>query len=337
MAEDKLRVAVLAGGDSSEKGISMKSARGIINMLDEEKYEVVKIVVSATDWTIEGGPYNGLAINRNDFSFVYQERYYYFDFAFIAIHGDPGENGILQGFFESLRVPYSTSNVLTSALSFNKKMCNTFLNEYGIRTPRSMVIEKGVQYNRRMIIEKFGLPLFVKPNEGGSSFGISKVKRADEFDEALNEAFKENRIALVEEFIDGMELTCGALKTKEKEFIFPLTEIVSKNEFFDYQAKYNEKYADEITPARIPESVESDIKYMTSRIYDILECRGIIRADYIWKGDNIYFLEMNTVPGMTERSLIPQQIEAMGIEPKEMLSMVIEDNINKMAKDHPHE
>lgn len=337
MAEEKLRIAILAGGDSSEKEVSFKSAKGIENMLDKEKYEVVQIVVSASDWTVQGGPYDGTAIDRNDFSFVYKDNYYYFDFAYISIHGDPGENGILQGFFESLKVPYSSSDVLASALAFNKKMCGTFVNEFGIKAPKSIVLEKSTNYNRARILEKLGLPVFIKPNEGGSSFGISKVTRADQFDEALEKAFKENEVVLVEEFIDGTELTCGALKTSTRELIFPVTEIVSKNDFFDYEAKYNEKFADEITPARIPEEIENDIKYQTSSIYDILKCEGIIRADFIWKGDQVYFLELNTVPGMTERSLIPQQIEAMGMTPKEVLTMVIEEKMENMAKRHPHE
>ena len=334
----KTTVAILAGGKSSEKNVSLKSATGIYNMLDKEKYEVYKVYIGEQDeWYIIDGEFDGTFVNKEDFGFTYNNTKYHFDFAFIAIHGTPGEDGILQGFFEMINIPYSTGDVLSTALTFNKNTCNNYLKNSGIRIPENTVLRKGEYYKKANILGKVGMPCFIKPSKGGSSFGISKVTNAEEFDNALETAFKEDDTAIIEEYIKGRELTCGAVKTIDEEIIFPVTEIISKKDFFDYQAKYNEKYADEVTPAQISESIANDIKFYTNKIYDYLECEGIIRVDYIWDGSNINFLEVNTVPGMTERSLIPQQIEAMGLSPSKILDMVITDKMNKFKKAHPHE
>jgi D-alanine-D-alanine ligase len=251
-----------------------------------------------------------------------------FDFAYITIHGTPGEDGILQGYFDLLKIPYSTSNVHSSSLTFNKWFCNNYLKSFGIKMARSVKINKGGNVSSAEIIKKLGLPLFVKPNAGGSSFGITKVKNENDLLPAIESAWKESNEALVEEFIGGTEFTCGLLKLGEKKVVFPVTEVIPKNEFFDFEAKYTPGATDEITPARLPEDLYEQCQQLSSEIYDLCQCSGIVRIDFILKNKEFYFLEVNTTPGMTATSFIPQQINAMGLTLKEILTQVIEDKMN---------
>ena len=253
----------------------------------------------------------------------------FFDYAYITIHGRPGENGIMQGYFELVNIPYSTCDVLASALTFDKFVLNRYLKSYSIHVSESILLRIGDAYNEKEIAEKIGMPCFVKPATDGSSFGVSKVKNADQLAPALRKAFMESSEVMVESFLDGVEITQGIYKTKEKSVPFPITEVVTSNEFFDYNAKYNGE-VDEITPARISKELAEKVTEVTSHIYDILHANGIIRIDYIITKDNngndvINMLEVNTTPGMTVTSFVPQQVKAAGLDIKDVLSDIVEN------------
>ncbi len=319
----KKNIAIIAGGDSSEYGVSMDSAAGIKSFIDKDKYNCYIVIIRGKDWNVKLGENEFLPIDKNDFSFIKNNKKVNFDFAYITIHGTPGENGILQGYFELLRIPYSTCNVLTSALTFDKFMCNNFLKGFGVRVADSILLRSGQSIRNEDVLEKIGLPCFIKPNVGGSSYGTTKVKKAEEIQPAIADAFAEGKEVIIEKFIEGNEFTCGMYKTKSKTVILPVTEIISKNEFFDYGAKYNRE-SDEITPARISEELTERIQKLTEAIYDILGCKGIVRADYIIKDGVINFLEVNTTPGMTATSFIPQQVAAAGMNIKDVMTDIIE-------------
>lgn len=275
-------------------------------------------------------PDSGISIDKNTFSFTENGRCVQFDFAYITIHGTPGENGLLQGYFELMDIPYSSCGVLASALTFNKYNCSAFLRSFGIPTASSILVRKGeVLPTDGDIVAHLGLPLFVKPNEGGSSFGTTKVKTAEEIRPAVHRALKEEgNGVLLESFIDGTEVTCGCYRVRGEMVIFPLTEVVTANEFFDYDAKYNGQ-VEEITPARLPESVAQAIRQCTSRIYGLIGARGIIRVDYIipkTSPETLCLLEVNTTPGMTPTSFIPQQVHAAGMDMKDILTDIIESS-----------
>lgn len=319
-------IAILAGGNSSEEGISLKSAAQIANWLDKEKYNVYKILVKGTNWTVKHEELGDISVSKDDFSFNRKGEKVIFDCALIAIHGTPGENGLLQAYFELMGVPYTTGGVLSSSATFNKDICKLLVQSTGVNLAKGIKVTNGENISSKAIIEKLGLPVFVKPNESGSSYGVSKVKTEAELIPAIEKAFTEDNSVLIEEFIPGRELSNGVIKTKEKTILLPVTEIVPKNEFFDYNAKYLNQ-SDEITPARISPELTAKAQELSSKIYDILECRGIARVDYILNNDKLYFLEINTVPGMSEASIIPQQVKAMGKEMKEIFSLVIDDAI----------
>jgi D-alanine-D-alanine ligase len=250
-----------------------------------------------------------------------------FDYAYITIHGTPGENGILQGYFELIHLPYSTSGVLVEAMTFDKFVLNQYLRSYGVKVAESMLIRKGYEelVSDDEIDEKIGMPCFVKPAADGSSFGVSKVKNKDQLAPAIRKALMESDDVMVESMLEGTEITVGCYKTREKTVIFPATEVVTKNEFFDYDAKYNGQ-VQEITPARIPEETAKRAAQLTSHIYDILHCNGIIRVDYIiGKDQSISMLEVNTTPGMTATSFIPQQVSAAGLNITDVLTDIVEN------------
>ncbi len=317
-------IAVIAGGDSAEFEISLQTANHIYNTLDRNQYTPYIVKIKGRDWNvIEGNTH--YAIDKNTFSFTKNNTTITFDFAYIAIHGTPGENGVLQGYFQMMQIPHSTCNVLSSALSFNKYMCNTYLKQLGFNVAKSILLKKQESYQSKQIIKELGLPCFVKPNADGSSFGITKVKAEHELDIAIEKAFAEGNEVIIETFLDGLEFTCGLLKTKKETIIFPVTEVLPKNEFFDFEAKYDPTMAEEITPARISEEMTLRIQNLSSKIYDALQCKGIVRIDYMVKGDDIFVLEANTVPGMTANSFIPKQVAAMNKDLKDILSLVIED------------
>jgi D-alanine-D-alanine ligase len=277
-------------------------------------------------------------VDRNDFSFMEGGKRIRPDFAYITIHGTPGENGILQGYFDLIHLPYSTSDVLVEAMTFNKFTLNQYLKGFGVSVSESLIVRKGFEHlvTDDEIIEKIGLPCFVKPNAGGSSFGVTKVKSADQIHEAILKAMRESDEVMVEAFMEGTEISQGCYKTQEKEVVLPATEVVSDNEFFDYNAKYNGQVR-EITPARLKEETAERVSLITSMIYDILGCSGIIRVDYIIthttdengkERERINMLEVNTTPGMTATSFIPQQVRAAGMDMKDVLTDIIENKLS---------
>lgn len=319
-------IAIVAGGDSSEHDVSMKSAAGIYSFIDKDKYDLYIVELSKKGWNAILNDGSHSPIDKNDFSFMENGKKIKPDFAYITIHGTPGENGILQGYFELLGIPYSSCNVLVSALTFNKFMTNQYLKSFGIRVAESMLVHKRNGISDEEVIEKIGLPCFIKPNASGSSFGVTKVKTKEQIQPALQAAFAESDDAMIEAYMDGIELANGCYKTRTKSVVLPITEVVSKNEFFDFNAKYNGQVT-EITPARLSPELTGRVQKLTSAIYDILGCKGLVRVDYIiTEGEKINLLEINTTPGMTATSFIPQQARAAGIDMKDFMTDIIEDN-----------
>ena len=317
-------IGIVYGGYSSEIVVSEKSAAGIRSFMDTTRYKVFPVLITRDKWVVNIDDQE-IPIDKNDFTFNLDGEKTAFDCLYITIHGTPGENGLLQGYLDMMNIPHTTCDVLPSALTFDKFTCNTYLKSFGVAVADSLLLRKGRSYNVEDIQEKAGIPCFVKPNAGGSSFGISKVKTPEELEPAIEKAFEESDETLVESFMEGTEVTCGIYKTRDQDVVMPLTEVVSKNEFFDYEAKYNAEKADEITPARISDELTDKIQKITSLIYDILNCKGIARMDYIITKEKIFLLEVNTTPGMTATSFIPQQVEAMGKTMKEVITDVIED------------
>lgn len=325
----KRTVAIIAGGDSSEHEVSMSSAKGIYSFIDKEKYNLYIVELSKKAWEAVLPDGTRSKIDKNDFSFMDGENKVKPDFAYITIHGTPGENGILQGYFELLDIPYSTCDVLVSAMTFSKFTLNQYLKGFGIRVAESMLVNKRFGIDNKDVVEKIGLPCFIKPNASGSSFGVTKVKTEDQIQPALEAAFAESDDVMIEAFMDGIELANGCYKTKNKSVVFPITEVVSDNEFFDYNAKYKGEVT-EITPARLSPELTERVKKLTSAIYDILGCKGIVRIDYIiTEGEKINMLEINTTPGMTATSFIPQQVRAAGIDIKDVMTDIIEEGLEK--------
>ena len=329
----KKNIAILAGGDSSEFPVSMNSAKTIRESLSKEAYNAYLIVVRGAEWKLDMEGEKAVLINKDDFSCTLDGVKIHFDCAFIIIHGTPGENGILQGYFETLRIPYTTCGVLSSSLTFNKIFSKNYIRYFGISTSRFYVIRRTEPYLTDHVVYHTGLPCFVKPNRGGSSFGVSKVFKKENLEKAIDKAFEEDYEVLVEEFLEGTELTCGLIKTGDQELIFPPTEIVSKKEFFDYEAKYSDGMADEITPARISKELGEEVQQLSSRIYDMFNCRGIVRIDYIYAKDTLHFMEVNTIPGMSAASIVPQQIRANGHTLEEVFGLAIEDAIENNQKE----
>ena len=317
-------IAIVAGGDSSEYEVSLESAKGIYSYIDKEKYCLYIIELSKKHWEAILDDGSRAKIDKNDFSFIDKGKKIKPDFAYITIHGTPGENGILQGYFELIGIPYSTCDVLVSALTFSKFTLNVYLKEFGVKVADSILVRKGQPISDEDIISRIGLPCFIKPNDSGSSFGVTKVKTKEDIQPALQTAFKESNYVMVEEFMGGIELANGCYKTKDKSVVLPITEVVSKNEFFDYGAKYKGE-AEEITPARLSSELTERVQKLTSAIYDILGCKGIVRVDYIiTEGEKINMLEINTTPGMTTASFIPQQVRAAGLDIKDVMTDIIE-------------
>lgn len=324
----KKNIAVIWGGYSSEKEVSRKSAREIQSFIDSEKYNIYNVKIDSEEWVVE---FNNTLyeINKNNFSFLYDGSVIKFDFAYITIHGTPGEDGILQGYFDMLHIPYSNCGVLASALTFNKFVCNNFLKSFDFKVANSIVLRQNDAISVNRIIEKLALPLFVKPNSGGSSFATTKVKDESQLYKAITEAFTESSEVIIESFISGTEVTCGLYKGQEGFQHLPLTEVVTKNEFFDYKAKY-EGQVEEITPARIAKEISTEIQNQTEKIYNLIGAKGIIRADYIISNNVPILLEVNTTPGMTITSFIPQQISTAGLDIKDVMTDIIELEYSKV-------
>ena len=325
----KRTIAIVCGGDSSEHDVSLRSAQGLYSFFDKERYNVYIVDIKGLDWHVELPDGTTAKIDRNDFSFVEDGQKKLFDYAYITIHGTPGENGLLQGYFELIDLPYSTSGVLVEALTFDKFVLNQYLRGYGVSVADSLLIRKGYEelVSDDEIEERIGMPCFVKPAADGSSFGVTKVKNKDQLAPAIRKAMMESPEVMVESYLEGTEITQGIYKTHDKTVVFPITEVVTSNEFFDYDAKYNGQ-VQEITPARISKDIADRVSQITSHIYDILHCNGIIRIDYIIsKEGKISMLEVNTTPGMTATSFIPQQVAAAGLKMADVLSDIVENQI----------
>ena len=327
----KRTIAIVCGGDSSEHDVSLRSAQGLYSFFDKEKYDLYIVDIKGQDWHVNLPNGDIAPIDRNDFSFRYNGKTIIVDYAYITIHGTPGENGLLQGYFDLIHLPYSTSGVLVEALTFDKFVLNNYLRSFGVAVADSILVRRGDEekLTEKSLTETVGFPCFVKPAADGSSFGVSKVKNFDQLAPALRKAFMESDTVMIEGFLDGIEISQGCYKTKEKSVVLPATEVVTSNEFFDYDAKYNGQ-VQEITPARLSPETSDRVAKITSAIYDILHANGIIRIDYIISKtkdghDKINMLEINTTPGMTVTSFIPQQVRAAGLEMKDVLSDIVEN------------
>lgn len=320
-------IAIIAGGDSSEHDVSLRSAEGILSFLDKERYDVYIVEIKGQTWEAHLEDGSRAVVDRNDFSFVDGERCVHPDFAYITIHGTPGENGILQGYLDLIGLPYSTSDVLVEAMTFNKFTLNQYLKGFGVSVSESLIVRKGFEslVTDTEIVEKIGLPCFVKPNAGGSSFGVTKVKKAEDIHSAIQKAMNESDEVMVEAFMQGTEITCGCYKTSTKDVVLPVTEVVTGNEFFDYDAKYN-GFSKELCPAEIPEELAERIRESSKKIYARLGCSGVVRVDYILSSDGLYFLEVNTIPGMTSASLVPKMVRAAGMDMTAFLTGIIENS-----------
>ncbi|HJA86716.1 MAG TPA: D-alanine--D-alanine ligase [Candidatus Bacteroides avicola] len=320
----KRTIAIVAGGDTSEYEVSLRSAQGIESFLDKDRYISYIVVMHGTDWHVQLPGGGTTPVDRNDFSFTLAGEKTRFDYAYITIHGTPGEDGRLQGYFDMLRLPYSGCGVMASALTYNKFVCNQYLKGFGVRIAESLLLRRGQGIADEDVVQKIGLPCFVKPNLGGSSFGVSRVNTPAQIQPAIAKAFAEADEVLVEAFLDGTEVTCGCYKTKQHAVTFPVTEVVSHHEYFDYDAKYCGD-SDEITPARIPDELSERVQKLTSAVYDIVGAAGLIRVDYIiTEGSKINLIDVNTTPGMTATSFIPQQVRAAGLDISDVMTDIIE-------------
>lgn len=323
----KRNIAIVAGGDQSEVVVSIKSAKGIYSFINHPDYSCYITVIEKDNWHVLLPDETTQPIDKNDFSFLLNGEKITFDCAYITIHGIPGEDGRLQGYFEMIDMPYTSCNVLTSAITYNKYVCNNYLKGFGINIAPSLRLRKNDKFTPEEVIDKVGLPCFVKPNLGGSSFGVTKVKSIDEIVPAIEKAFAEAEEVIIESFMQGTEITNGIFKTAKRQVVLPITEVVPANEFFDFAAKYKGE-AQEITPARLSPELTAAVQKTTASIYNLLGCKGIVRIDYIiTNGNKINLLEVNTTPGMTPTSFIPQQIPHAGLEIGEVIEEIIEDAI----------
>ena len=304
----KKRIAIVAGGDSSEHDVSLRSAAGILSFLDKEKYDAEIVELHGADLA---------TLNR-----IAE-----FDYAYVTIHGTPGENGLLQGFLEMMHIPYSCCNVLAAAMTFNKYTCNNYLKGFGVNIAESILLRKNdsLEGIEDRVEKKLGFPCFIKSNVGGSSFGCTKVKSREKVLPAIARAFEEGDEVICEAYLKGTEVTSGVYKTATKAVAFPITEVVTKREFFDYEAKYTAGKCDEVTPAQVDEETEMEIKATTAMLYEKLECKGFVRMDYIVSDEGVFFIEANIVPGMSEASIIPAQARCFGLSLEQLFGMAIEN------------
>lgn len=329
----KKNIALLAGGYSGEYVISIQTAETIEKNLDQSLYNIYKIIITKEEWSYQQGG-KKIHIDKNDFSLTIDGEKIKFDCAFIAMHGTPGEDGRFQGYLDMMQVPYTTCNAIVSALTFNKSYCNKVVKAFNVvNIANSVHLIKGEPFSMGAVLDQLKLPVFVKPNESGSSLGVSKVKHVEELLPAIEKAFKEDNQVLVEEFIEGRELTIGVYKAKGYLHALPATEIVSKNEFFDYEAKYTPGVTREITPAKIDSKLKEQLETKATYIYRHLNCRGIVRMDFILQRttNKLFFLEVNTMPGQSENSIVPQQVRASGRTLKEFYGDLLEDTLKNFS------
>jgi D-alanine-D-alanine ligase len=323
----KKNIAVVTGGNSGEYEIALRTGENIAKTLDRARYNVYPIHLRGKDWTFRDEEGEIYAVDKNDFSLFVKGEKIAFASAFIAIHGNPGEDGKLQGYFELLEIPYVGCDVMVSSLTFNKNYCNRVVASYGVKIAPSVHLFKHDFVDEEAIVKTVGLPCFVKPCNSGSSVGMSKVNRISELKPALRLAFEEDNQVLIERFIQGREITCGVMKVGENIQALAITEVISKKEYFDYEAKYDPSLADEITPAQIPADMERQCKQTSEKIYNVLGCKGITRIDYIYNEEGLFFIEINTIPGQTNESIIPKQIRYKGLNFSDLCTQLIEESV----------
>ncbi len=321
----KKRIALVTGGYSGEREISLKSGKEVYRYIDRSKFDVYMILVEREGWFYCSDSQERFPVDRNDFTVLHAGTKLRFDCAFLVIHGTPGEDGKLQGYFDLLNLPYTSSGRTTSCITFNKFFSNRIANSLGVKTADTHFFSKKDGIDQEAIIHTLGLPCFVKPNNGGSSVGISRVDHQDDLARAIQKAFQEDNEIVIEKYIPGYEITCGMIRFKDQLIVFPLTKIISKRSFFDYEAKYTEGMADEITPAPVDDVIKNYCQDLSRFLYKQLNCRGIVRFDYIVNGEDLYFLEVNTIPGLTQGSIVPKMVSTMGLSLTELYTMAIEE------------
>lgn len=327
--EKRLNIALLAGGNSSEREIALQSAAQIYEALDKERYNIFLIDLYHRDWSYTAEDGTKWQVDKNDFSITVAGEKTTFDYALILIHGTPGEDGKLQGYLEMMEIPFSSCSMTSSVITFDKMTTKQTLRGK-VNLARERFLRKGEAYNGEEIVAELGLPLFVKPNASGSSFGVTRVVKLDELDEAIRLAFTESEEVLIEECITGREMGCGVMIAGGKEYIFPITEIIAKNAFFDYEAKYTAGMSDEITPANITDEVKCELNRMTLEAYRACRCSGVVRVDFIVTEEGKpYLIEVNSIPGMSGGSIVPKQAREMGISLGELYDLIIEDTYRK--------
>ena len=328
---NRLKIALLAGGNSSEREIALNSAQQIASVLDAEKYDVKVIDLHHRNMTYTDADGAKWEVDKNDFSLTVAGNKTVFEYALIIIHGTPGEDGKLQGYLDLMGVPYSSCSQLSSTITFDKISTKRAVAGCGINLAREIFVNKGESLDPQAVVEQLGLPLFVKPNASGSSFGVTKVKAVEQFEAAVEAAFAESDSVLIEECIVGREFGCGVVVTEDREILLPITEIVSKRDFFDYEAKYVAGLSDEITPAPISEDLREKLNRMTLEVYRACRCSGIVRIDFIvTEAGEPYMIEVNSIPGMSSGSIVPKQVRAAGMTLGELYDIVIEDSLKRM-------
>jgi len=328
----KKKIALVTGGSSGELEISLNSAQIIKQNLNPALYDVFLITLTGNEWVYANSSGQNILVDKNEFTLNLQGNVVKFDCVFIAIHGTPGEDGKLQGYFDLLGIPYTACDVFTSSLTFNKLFANQVVHDLGIRTGKLMILKLDDKVDVQNIAKSVGLPCFVKPNKGGSSVGVAKVKRENELPTAIENAFLYDDEVLVQEYISGREITCGLMRYNNELMLFPLCEVVSRKEFFDYEAKYTAGMSDEIVPAPISEQLANKCRDISAFLYNALNCKGVVRFDYILNDSEFYFLEVNSIPGLSEGSIVPKMAKNMGISLRELFTMLINEAISWHGK-----
>lgn len=327
--EKRLNIALLAGGNSSEREIALQSAAQIYEALDKERYNIFLIDLHHRDWSYTAPDSTKWQVDKNDFSITVAGEKSVFDYALILIHGTPGEDGKLQGYLEMMEIPFSSCSMTSSVITFDKMTTKQTLRGK-VNLAREVFLRRGEEFDSEVITAELGLPLFVKPNASGSSFGVTRVTKAEELKKAVELAFTESEEVLIEECITGREMGCGVMIVGGKEYIFPITEIIAKNAFFDYEAKYTAGMSEEITPADISEEVKRELNRMTLEAYRACRCSGVVRVDFIVTEEGKpYFIELNSIPGMSGGSIVPKQAREMGMTLGELYQLIIEDTYRK--------
>ena len=327
---EKLKIALLAGGNSSERGIALQSAQQIYEALDKSKYDIKVIDIYGRRWEYEAPDGARYALDKNDFSLTVGDERTEFDYALIIIHGTPGEDGKLQGYLDIMGIPYSSCSMTSSVITFDKISTKRAVATRGIPVAKEILLYRGDVVDEEKIAAELGLPLFVKPNASGSSFGVTKVTDKKAIAEAVDKAFTESDEVLIEEFVAGREMGCGVMIAGGREYIFPITEIVSKNDFFDYEAKYTAGMSEEITPADIAPETKEKLNRMTLEAYKVCRCRGVVRIDFIVRPDGEpCLIEINAIPGLSTGSIVPKQARAMGMSLGDLFDIVIADTCGR--------